>query len=167
MQPLMILVPVPYLDGDVQDANHIRVANHHRDGLTYSTVRIYGHEGTREVRSVSSPDRPRHPLSYLVHLKPVPSKAKTGKRLKCADIPTHELLNYVKLHTSWPYLDDYSKWLGVNSLGIGRLITRKTDTLVHRGYVTQYDDRGLFFTDRAFLTPKGEHRLKQLEQQRA
>lgn len=162
MQPLMILVPVPYLDGDVQDANHIRVANHHRDGLTYSTVRIYGHEGTREVRSVSSPDRPRHPLSYLVHLKPVPSKAKTGKRLKCADIPTHELLNYVKLYTSWPTAANYRQWTGVTKFDGVRLAKRKEDTLVHRGYVTQYDDHGLFFTGRAFLTPKGRAYLEKV-----
>lgn len=161
---MKILFVVPKLPTDPQDDKHIRVQHHHAEGLTYDTCLINGSE--RFVYSTSRIERtPKYGKTILVHCKPVP--VETGKRLKCADIPTVELLNYVKLYTAWPTAANYRQWTGVTKFDQRQLALRKENTLVHKGYVTQYDDQGVFFEGRVFLTKKGQHRLKQLEQQRA
>jgi hypothetical protein len=158
---MMILVPVPYLPGDPQDRTHVRVENHHREGLTYSHVRIDGWAGTRYVRSVSRPDRPKFPTSVLVHLKPMYSER--PPTLHCRNLPTICILEYVQDNLQWPTVEDYNnlaahysapsvtKRLEPNC----RLIQRKQRQIMRKGLVEN---------DGATVTAKG---LKQLEQRRA
>lgn len=102
----MILVPVPYLPGDTCDANHVRVENHHSEGLTSSTVRIDGWAGERYIRCVSRPDRPKYPRSYLVHLKPMTSQRK--ETLHCRNLPTICILEFIEDNMHWPTVEDYN-----------------------------------------------------------
>jgi hypothetical protein len=156
---MIILSQVPYLPGDVQDANHIRVENHHSVGLTWSTVKIEALDGTmstRHVRCVSSPDRPRFPGSVVVHLKPAPKEPRTT--LHCRDIPTPGLLRYVNTNSHWPTFDEYLILIASKSIvpvAVSQplkkgcnLITRKERTLRRKqlvavlGNTTVLTDKG-------------------------
>jgi hypothetical protein len=161
---MMILFVVPKLPTDPKGEKYYRVQHHHAEGLTYSTCIINGIK--REVYSTSRiKPVPHYGKTILVHCKPL--KVKVGKRLKCADIPTAEVLKYIDLYKTWPTAANYRQWTNVSKFDHVRLAKRKEDTLVHRGYVTQYDDEGIYCDDKAFLTPKGKHRLQRLEQQNA
>ena len=160
---MKILFVVPKLPTDPQDDNHFRVEHHHAEGLTYSTCLINGVE--RFVRATSSPSQKRKEGStILVHCNPL--KRYETPRLRCANIPTVEVLRYVDKNDSWPTSTLYLALFNRQSIfQWGRLVTRKEDTLIHKGYVTQYDAEGIFCAGKAFLTEKGKQRLQQLEAQ--
>lgn len=153
----MILVPAPYIEGDKQDANHIRVLNHHKDGLTCSTVRIDGFSGTRRVRCVSRPDRERFPRTYLVHLKPL--LVKKSPVLRCANLPNLVILRHINTNRRWPTDAEYELLAGLYSPpamhrlpSLRRLAMRKQRNLVRKGYVHSRDHT---YGGSATLTDKG------------
>lgn len=147
---MKILFVVPPLTGDKIDENHVRVEHHHADGLTYTDCLING--VVREVRSTSKIDT-HHPVTrtktILVHLKSLP---KNVDRLKCADLPDMNILHRVRKDNMWPGLSDYRQWFHQPDFAGLRLIRRKQNTLVRKGYVRE--DRGV-----PFLTDKGLKRL--------
>lgn len=165
---MMILVPVQYLPGDKQDANHVRVENHHKLGLTYSTVMIDGWKGPRQVRAVSSPDRPRHPNSYLVHL--VPAQKPPAPVLHCRNVPDIEVLRYVEQHRRWPTIAVYNAIASAFSTPAVtkrlepdcRLIQRKQRSLVRKELVHQSVlMENANESTSVQLTTKGQQRLEQ------
>lgn len=149
---MMILFVVPPLAGDKIDDNHVRVEHHHADGLTYSHVLIDGVE--RFVRSTSKIDR-CHPRTktrtILVHLKPLPRPLEL--RLTCAHIPTWQVLASVYERNEWPSLSEYRRFLILPDFSALRLVHRKQQKMVRRGYVNVTN--GV-----PFLTAKGRAYLE-------
>lgn len=160
---MMILVPATYIEGDKQDVNHIRVLNHHKEGLTYSTVRIDGFAGTRQVRCVSRPDRERFPHTYLVHLKPQPGARPTY--LRCSNLPNIVILRHINTNHRWPTAAEYVSIAALYSTpsvkqmaSLRRLVMRKQRNLVRKGYVHSKDHTE---GGNATLTDKGAAFLRQ------
>lgn len=161
---MKILFVVPKLPTDPQGDRYYRVEHHHADGLTYDTCIINGIE--RYVYSTSRIERVgKFGKTILVHVKPLKLTQANARNLKCADIPTLEILNYIDLYKTWPTAANYRHWTNVPKFDHVRLAKRKEATLVHRGYVTQYDENGIYRKNGAFLTPKGKHRLHRLQQE--
>lgn len=160
---MKILFVVSKLPTDPQDDNHFRVEHHHSEGLTYTTCIINGVE--RFVRATSSPSQKRKEGStILVHCNPL--KRYEIPRLRCANIPTAEVLCYIGDHEIWPVIGYYRQWLNSPGFEEMRLIKRKEDTLIRKDYVTQYDASGIFCECQVFLTEKGKQRLQQLSSNR-
>jgi hypothetical protein len=159
---MKILFVVPKLPTDPTDDNHFRVQHHHAEGLSYTTCIINGVQ--RFVYSTSRIEVvPGFHKTILVHCKPL--KRYEIPRLRCANIPTVEVLRYIGDHEIWPVMGYYRQWLNASGFDEVRLIKRKTDTLIHKGYLTQYNADGVFCECQVFLTDKGRQRLQQLEAQ--
>ena len=166
---MMILAPVAYLPGDKQDANHVRVENHHREGLTSSTVMIDGWVGPRYVRCVSRPDRPKYPTSYQVHLKPLPYTQ--APVLHCRNVPDKAVLQYIADNQRWPTTEVYNSIASsfsppsvFNRLKPNcRLIQRKQRSLIRKELVAQgVLSENVSEHTHVHLTTKGLQRLEQL-----
>lgn len=169
---MIILSQVPYLPGDVHDANHIRVENHHSVGLTGSTVKIEALSGTmstRYVRCVSRPDRPKWPRSIVVHLKPLQGAKKP--RLHCRNLPTICILDYISANGNWPSYEEYAELarhysspsaFAANPIKPGsRLVLRKQTKILQQGMAFIDNEEEVASRIRVTLTAKGRQRLEQ------
>lgn len=157
---MYMLYVVPYIEGDQQDANHIRVQLHHADGISNRHVIIRGAE--RYVRSTSricdwqrgTPEHGAYGKTILVHLKPLPSKI-GGRRLQCKDLSTLQILRRIKRTGLQPTVQEtVFDNPDLNITPHPRLIKRKMSKLVAKGYIGFSSGR---------LTDKGLRLLAALE----
>lgn len=157
---MMHLSVVPYIEGDVQDENHLRVEHHHTQGLSYSFVMIDGVK--RFVRCTSGVNGDKYRSSnpsIMVHLKPLKHESDEPE-LHCKDLDTASILRRIQKYWRFPTLSEYvfdNPDLG--STPGPRLIKRKEAKLVQRGYV----HNPAFDRSRICLTDRGQTLLKHLE----
>lgn len=145
---MKILFVVQPLEDDPVDANHVRVEHHPAEGLTYTDCMVDG--VARYVYSTSRIQK-GHPVTksrtILVHLKPLPEvKAHVAH---CRDIDTRRILKKVRDTNWWPTTQEYVFWNErINTTSIARLVKRKQQKLVRKGYVRL--EQGV-----PFITEKG------------
>jgi hypothetical protein len=131
---MMHMHVVPYIDGDKQDDNHVRVANHHCLGLTGSTVWIDFER--REVRCCSRPHGQKHRdhnASILIHL--VPRKV-YRHRMKCEHVSHFAVLNYIdKVSGQSSMVMEFYHDIDDPSPVPRNLMLAKLKKLVRKGYI--------------------------------
>jgi hypothetical protein len=150
---------VPYLEGDIQDENHVRVEHWGIDLsgrdvlLVEKDLRTYGYrvdQNPREIRNVSAMwGRKSHTPTILLHLKPLPRKSLP--RLRCADLSTAMILKRVLRKQCLPTLSEYvfDNDCLITTPG-ARLLKRKEDKLYTRGYISARDHN-----NQVIITQKG------------
>lgn len=165
---------VPYLEGDIQDENHIRVEHWGIDLsgrqvlLVEKDLRTYGYrvdQTPREIRCVSAMWGRKSPSpTILLHLKKVPSrKAPTSgyvwPLVQCKDLDTAAILRVIEKRGRFPTCGEYVFHNQELTITPGhRLMKRKEANLIRRGYVSSPDRY------KAKLTVKG---IQYLEKHRA
>lgn len=93
-----------------------------------------------------------------VRFKPLPQVL--SNRPQCKDLDTAKILETVLNKNRWPYTTEYREW-GTLLVGqFGRLIQRKENHLINRGFVLTTDHVPQ-------LTDSGRLRLQQLKDQNA
>ncbi len=137
---MMHMHVVPYIEGDKEDGNHVRVLNHHCLGLTGSTVFIEFE--TREVRCCSRPHGQKHRdsgASILIHLKPRPFRP---HRMKCSHVSHFSVLNYIdKVSGASAMVHDFYYDIDDPSPAPLNLMIAKLRKLYRKGYITGYPQK--------------------------